>query len=262
MANLSDTLGTFMQNMMSQSGENRVGNVLKDLQANLGNMVNSQGGASGILANVMDKAKSTLGSAAQNPAQAAGLGAVLGSLLGGGSSSVSGAVKGGAMALLAGVAYKAFTEAGKGPAVAQGGVPQFTGGAVPVGMKTPETPAEAQVLANNAELIMRGMINAAKADGEVSAEEIMRIVGKLKEAGMDGDAEAWIMKELRQPLDLDAFVAQIPNQEAAAQIYAASLLAIEVDTPQEQAYLADLAKKTGLDAAVVANIQQTLGVKV
>ena len=96
MANLSDTLGTFMQNMMSQSGENRVGNVLKDLQANLGNMVNSQGGASGILANVLDKAKSTLGSAAQNPAQAAGLGAVLGSLLGGGSSSVSGAVKGGA----------------------------------------------------------------------------------------------------------------------------------------------------------------------
>ena len=67
------------------------------------------------------------------------------------------------------------------------------------------------------------------------------------------------MKELRQPLDLDAFVAQIPNQEAAAQVYAASLLAIEVDTPQEQAYLADLAKKTGLDAAVVANIQQTLG---
>ena len=40
-------------------------------------------------------------------------------------------------------------------------------------MKTPETPAEAQVLANNAELVMRGMINAAKADGEVSAEEIM-----------------------------------------------------------------------------------------
>ena len=39
-------------------------------------------------------------------------------------------------------------------------------------------------------------------------------------------------------------------------------LAIEVDTPEERAYLGDLAKKTGLDAAVVANIQQTLGVKV
>jgi len=32
--------------------------------------------------------------------------------------------------------------------------------------------------------------------------------------------------------------------------------------PQEQAYLADLAKKTGLNATVVQNIHQTLGVKV
>ena len=91
-------------------------------------------------------------------------------------------------------------------------------------MTTPTTPAQEQLIANNAELVMRGMINAAKADGQVSADEINRIVGKLKEAGMDGDAEAWIMKELRQPLDLDAFAAQVPNQEVAAQIYAASLL--------------------------------------
>ncbi|WP_295426317.1 DUF533 domain-containing protein [uncultured Thiodictyon sp.] len=62
--------------------------------------------------------------------------------------------------------------------------------------------------------------------------------------------------------DLDAFAAAIPNQEVAAQVYAASLLAIEVDTPQERAYLADLAQKTGLTATVVQNIRQTLGVKV
>ena len=263
MANLTDVLGTFMQNAMSPSGENRIGNALHDLQTNIGNMVSAQGGAGGILTSVMDKAKSTLGDAANNPVQAAGLGAVLGSLLGGGSSSISGAVKGGALAVLAGIAYNAFTQAGKAPAVAQGGAaPEFTGGDLPVGMTAPTTPAEAQLIANNAELVMRGMINAAKADGLVSADEIGRIVGKLKEAGLDGDAEAWIMKELRQPLNLDAFVAQIPNQEVAAQVYAASLLAIEVDTPAEEAYLADLAKRTGLDAAVVANIHQTLGVKV
>ena len=71
--------------------------------------------------------------------------------------------------------------------------------------------------------------------------------------------------EAPPPGHLDAFAAQIPNQEVAAQIYAASLLAIEVDTPQDVAYLAylaDLARKTGLDAKVVQNIQQTLGAKV
>jgi uncharacterized membrane protein YebE (DUF533 family) len=180
--------------------------------------------------------------------------------LGGGGSSVSGAVKGGALAMLAGVAYKALTSAGQGAEA--GAVPAFSGGAVPVGMTTAQTPADHQILANTAELVIKGMINAAKADGEVGPNEITRIVGKLKEAGMSGDTEAWITKELRQPLDLDAFAAAIPNQEVAAQVYAASLLAIEVDTPQEQAYLADLASKTGLDAAVVQHIQHTLGVKV
>ncbi len=70
------------------------------------------------------------------------------------------------------------------------------------------------------------------------------------------------LKELRQPLDLDTFAAAIPNQELAAQVSAASLLAIEVDTPQEQTYLDDLAKKTGLNAAVIENSHQTLGIRV
>ncbi len=106
------------------------------------------------------------------------------------------------------------------------------------------------------------MINVAKADGQVSADEIQRIVGKLKEAGMEGDAEAWIMAELRKPLDLDAFVAEIPNHEVAAQVYAASLLAVEIDTPQEKAYLTDFAKKTGIAGEVAQDVQKTLGVTV
>ncbi|WP_295443850.1 tellurite resistance TerB family protein [uncultured Thiodictyon sp.] len=260
MANLSELVGTFIQNTMSPSGGERIGNILNDLQANISNMANRQGGASGVLNKMLEAAKTTLGNASENPTQAAGLGAVLGSLLGGGSSSVAGAVKGGAFALLAGVAYKALTSGGQ--AAPGGSAPAFSGGALPVGMTAAQTPADHQVLDTTAELVIKGMINAAKADGEVSADEIAHILGKLKEAGMTAETEAWIFKELSQPLDLSAFAAAIPNQEVAAQVYAASLLAIEVDTPQEQAYLEDLARLTGLDAAVVQNIQQTLGVKV
>ena len=267
MANLSDLLGTFMQSTMSKSGEGRIGNVLQDLQSNLGSMAGGQGGQGGmggILGKALDMAKTTLGNASQNPAQAAGIGAVLGSVLGGGGKSISGAVKGGALALLAGVAYKALTNAGHGAAASPGGdaTPQLSGGDFPVAMTGPTTPAQAQALEQTAELVIKGMINVAKADGQVSADEIQRIVGKLKEAGMQGDAEAWILAELRRPLDLDAFVAEIPSREAAAEVYAASLLAVEVDTPQERAYLTDLAKKTGIDGAVATQIQQTLGVTV
>jgi uncharacterized membrane protein YebE (DUF533 family) len=68
------------------------------------------------------------------------------------------------------------------------------------------------------------------------------------------------MAELRKPLDLDSFAASIPSPEVAAQVYAASLLAVEVDTLQEKVYLGDFAKKTGLSPEVVANIHRSLGV--
>jgi uncharacterized membrane protein YebE (DUF533 family) len=129
-------------------------------------------------------------------------------------------------------------------------------------MKAPDGPAEVQALEGTAALVIRGMINAAKSDGQVGADEIQRIVGKLKEAGMGDDAEAWILNQLRQPLDLDAFVAEIPSPEVAAQVYAASLLAVEVDTPQERQYLNDFVRKTGLPPAVAQQIQQTVGVTV
>ena len=48
----------------------------------------------------------------------------------------------------------------------------------------------------------------------------------------------------------------------AAQVYAASLLAIEVDTDAERAYLAKLAQKTGLHPMVAQQIQQSMGVTV
>lgn len=258
MANLGDLLGTFMQSALSQSGQGRIGNVLQDLQSSLGNVAGGQGG---VLGNVLDMAKSTLANASQNPAQAAGIGAVLGSILGGGGSSISGAIKGGALAMLAGVAYKALSNGGQAAPAAADAAP-FSSGSIPVGMKLPETPAEHQALQHTAELVIRGMINVAKADGRVSADEIQRIVGKLREAGMEGDAEAWILAELRKPLDLDAFVAEIPNKELAAQVYTASLLAVEVDAPQEMAYLTDLAKKTGIDGPVALDIQRTVGVTV
>jgi uncharacterized membrane protein YebE (DUF533 family) len=115
---------------------------------------------------------------------------------------------------------------------------------------------------STAQLIVKGMINAAKADGEIDSAEMQRIVGKLQEAGMDEEMRAWVLNEMGQPLDLDAFAAEVPGPEVAAQIYAASLLSIEVDTDAERAYLAGFAQKTGLHPMVVQHIQQSMGLTV
>jgi uncharacterized membrane protein YebE (DUF533 family) len=55
-------------------------------------------------------------------------------------------------------------------------------------------------------------------------------------------------------------VAEIPNPEVAAEVYAASLLAIEVDTPEEQQYLQQFAQRTGLNPMVVQYIHRSMGV--
>jgi uncharacterized membrane protein YebE (DUF533 family) len=259
MANFADLLGSVIQNNLGPSGQQRMGNALQDLQASFGQLAGGGGGAAGaggMLGSLLEAAKGSLANASQNPMQAGGIGAALGSLLGGGGDAFKGAVSGGALAMIAGVAFKALMNAN------QGGAAQapFSSGRLPLGLQPAQTPAEAQVVEQKTQLILKGMMNIAKSDGAISGDEIQRILGKVKESGTGGDEQAWLMTELSKPLNLDAFAAEIPNQEVAAEVYAASLLAVEVDTDEERDYLRQFAAKTGLHPAVVQTIHQTLGV--
>jgi uncharacterized membrane protein YebE (DUF533 family) len=252
MPNFGDLLGSFLQNASTASGQGRLGHALEDLQQS--GQEQGTGAGGGLLDGLLGSLRSGLAGAAENPLQAGGLGALAGALFGGGGDSLKGAVGGGALAMLAGVALKALTNGG------QGSASTGSGGGVPVGLKAPETPQEAQDLEQTASLMVRGMICAAKADGQIDQQEMQRIVNKLAEGGADADARNWVLAELGKPLDLDGLVADIPNLETAAEVYAASLLAVEVDTQEEREYLARLAARTGLNGAVVRYIHQSMGV--
>jgi uncharacterized membrane protein YebE (DUF533 family) len=105
-------------------------------------------------------------------------------------------------------------------------------------------------------LLIHAMIAAAKADGEVDAAEMQGILGRLEQAGISAEERAFLMTELTRPLDLDALAARVADPALAPEVYAASLLAITVDTPAEEAYLRTLAEKLQLDAATVAHLHQ------
>ena len=64
--------------------------------------------------------------------------------------------------------------------------------------------------------------------------------------------------ELQKPLDLEGLAAQVRSPQAAAEVYAASLLAIEVDTPAERDYLRRLAGSLGLDDRTVQRVHQIM----
>ena len=106
------------------------------------------------------------------------------------------------------------------------------------------------------------LINAIKADGEVDQNEINRITGKLKGIGVDPEAQRCLMTLIQQPMETERLITAARGQsEFAAQIYGASLLAIEVDTPAEKKYLDQLATGLGLSAKVIGRIQELVGLQ-
>lgn len=173
--------------------------------------------------------------------QLGGIGAIAGALLGGGK----GAVRGGALAVLGTLALNALRQA------------QAGSGAAPARIEAEEVAAS--VSPETEKLMVRAMIAAAKADGAVDQEEMQKIIGRVGEDGVDDSERAFVMAELAAPLDIDSLVAGVSTPEQAAQVYAASLMAITADTPAEQAYLRDLAARLGLDAATLGQLHQVTG---
>jgi uncharacterized membrane protein YebE (DUF533 family) len=211
-------------------------------------MLGGGGGADGILGNVLKEAGRAAGGN-QNLALG-GLGALAGAILGGGGKSMGGAMGGGVMALLAAMAFQAL----KGSGAQQ---PQ-----VPLGLMEPQTKAARQELERHAEIIFKAMINAAKADGQIDQEEIRRIVGKLQEVGVDAESQQYVMAEMQKPMETRQLVAAAQGRpELAAELYGASLLAIEVDTPAEKHYLEQLAAGLGLGPEVTRRIQTMVGLQ-
>lgn len=254
---LAPSSGKRTQHAVGERGLQGSNSPLGDLLASLSGGSGGGSGAGGMLGGLKDVAGQVFGSAkrgveSNNPAAVGGLGALAGALLGG----RSGAIGGGALALLGSLAYAALNpkEAAGNP------TPEQIAEKAPVGMRAPQNAAEEAELEENANIIMLAMINAAKADGQVGPDETQRIMGKMREAGAEQEGIAFLMAEIQKPLDMQGMVARVKTPELAAEVYAASLLAIEVDTDAERQYLRNLAQALDLSPEPVGRLHQALGV--
>ena len=177
---------------------------------------------------------------ANNPVAVGGLGALAGLLLGRGGR---GALAGGVLAVLGSLAWQALR--GQAP----------TGGQAAASL-----PQDEEGIQHEARLMLRSMIQAAQADGQVDRTEINRILDRLGEHGGDPEARAFIEEEMLKAPDVEALSREVRSPEQAARVYAAALLAVELDTPAEREHLARLARALRLPAEAVARLHQGLGV--
>jgi uncharacterized membrane protein YebE (DUF533 family) len=104
-------------------------------------------------------------------------------------------------------------------------------------------------------LMMRAMIAAAHADGHIDAKEQTRIFAEVDRLGLAADDKALLFDELRRPLGLRELVELTPDTTAGAEVYAASMLALDPEQPVSVRYLDELARQLALPADLVAAVR-------
>ena len=105
-------------------------------------------------------------------------------------------------------------------------------------------------------LLLRAMIAAAAADGHMDAAEKERIFSEAQRLDLRAEDKAMLFDELRQPVSMCQLIAQVHNPETAAEVYAASLLAIDRSRPEGQTYLRILADTLELPDGLVASLHE------
>ena len=107
-------------------------------------------------------------------------------------------------------------------------------------------------------LMLRAMIQAAKADGKIDEAERERLMGQLGD--LDEEDRTFIREQMAAPVDAQALAREVPKG-LEAQVYTMSLMAIDLDSPAEADYLHRLAEALGIDRPTTNQIHEQVGVQ-
>ena len=241
----------------------------------LGGMLGGQGGAGGGLGGMLG---------GQGGGAQGGLGGMLGGMLGGGQqqpnqqaggmggmgSAGAGGIGGMLGGMLAGKGQQGgglgglleSLGGGAAPGQVQGTPPEpnngSLGGVLNSAFENFGEPEQAPSPAQEdmAKLFLRAMIGAAKADGQIDADEKQKILGELGDVSQE--EAAFVQRELAAPLDVDALVRDVPAG-SEQQVYLMSLMGIDLDNAAEARYLDALAKGMNISPEIANAIHDKLG---
>ncbi|PIB22899.1 hypothetical protein BFP76_10260 [Amylibacter kogurei] len=107
-------------------------------------------------------------------------------------------------------------------------------------------------------LMIRAMLQAAKADGSVDEAEKQQLLQHLGD--LDQDEINFVNAEMNRGIDISGLAADVPNG-MEQQVYMMSLMGINLDNQNEAQYLNDLANAMNIGKQQVNQIHQMLGVQ-
>jgi uncharacterized membrane protein YebE (DUF533 family) len=109
--------------------------------------------------------------------------------------------------------------------------------------------------------LLRLMISAARADGEIGPAERERILAEAREVGAERD----VRRELDVERPLAAILAGVSDPELQRQIYSLAFTIVRADeslTAGERTYLEQLARQLELDAAEVSRLEGEVSARI
>jgi uncharacterized membrane protein YebE (DUF533 family) len=98
--------------------------------------------------------------------------------------------------------------------------------------------------------LLKAMIAAANADGHIDQAERAMLQQQIDASALGSDEKAFLFDHMTRPSDPIALARLATDEKQAAEIYLASSLAIDPDTPEEQRYLERLADALRLDTGL------------
>ena len=108
------------------------------------------------------------------------------------------------------------------------------------------------------ESIIQAMISAARADGHVDDEEMALITRQIASFELEKDVTSFLLNELNKPVSVDAIAALADTPETAAELYIASALVVDMESPAERAYLDQLATAMQLEPGMIPHLEAPL----
>ena len=107
-----------------------------------------------------------------------------------------------------------------------------------------------------AAILVHAMVAAAQADGTFDDRERERIDAALAQLNADADHRALLSAALEQRRPLSELLAEVPDVQMGARVYAACLLTIDLRKPVNRHYLRYLAARLQLPQELARSLEQ------
>ncbi len=121
-------------------------------------------------------------------------------------------------------------------------------------MAPPSAPVVEEKSQDSVLLLIDAMLAAANADGHIDADEELKILRQLKNINSSQEGFTYVQQKIDNPPSLEQICARVDNSDLAQQVYMVSLLAITVDTVEEEDYLKNLALCLQLDTQTIEQL--------